>query len=187
MAYSHYERLSALDATFLTVEDHCAHMHVGAVSLFDAAPLLRPDGLVDIDRMRRFIEAGIQRAPRYRQRLATIPFFNHPVWVDDAHFNLAYHVRHVSLPKPGDERLLKRLTGLIMSQQLDRGKPLWELWVVDGFEGNRLALITKAHHCMIDGVGSVELTSTMMRCDPGFEHAMREPARWVPRPPDVAT
>jgi diacylglycerol O-acyltransferase / wax synthase len=182
MAHSHYERLSALDATFLEVEDANAHMHVGAVSLFDAAPLMRADGAIDIDRIRRLVEVAVHHFPRYRQRLATIPLFGHPAWVDDATFNLTYHVRHVSLPKPGEERLLKRLAGRIMSQQLDRGKPLWELWVVEGVEGDRIALITKAHHCMIDGVGSVELTGAFMRATPDLQRAMEEPPRWVARP-----
>ncbi len=182
MSYSHYERLSALDATFLEVEDQNAHMHVGAVAIFDAAPLSRADGVIEIDRIRRLIEAAVHRFPRYRQRLAVIPLFAQPVWVDDASFNLSYHVRHVSLPRPGEERLLKRLAGRIMSQQLDRGKPLWELWVVEGLEGNRVALISKAHHCMIDGVGSVELTGAFLRAVPELTRALDEPRRWAPRP-----
>ncbi len=182
MKYTYYERLTALDAAFLAVEDHNAHMHVGAVSLFDAATLTRPDGTIDIDRIRRLVEVGIRRVPRYQQRLATIPVFGTPIWIDDDRFNLNYHVRHLSLPKPGDERLLKRLAGRIMSQQLDRGKPLWELWVVDGVAGNRLALISKAHHCMIDGVGSVELTSAMIRATPELERAMDEAPPWLSRP-----
>ncbi len=182
MAYSHYERLTALDATFLEVEDHNAHMHVGAVSLFDAAPLSGADGFVDMDRIRRVIEVGLHRVPRYQQRLATIPLFGYPVWVDDNHFNLNYHVRHVRLPRPGSERLLKRLAGRLMSQQLDRGKPLWELWIVEGVEGNRVALITKAHHCMMDGVGSVELSAALMRATPEIERRLDNPPRWLPRP-----
>ena len=182
MIYSHYERLSALDAVFLAVEDHSAHMHVGGVALFDAAPLMTPVGLTDIDRIRRLIEVGINQVPRYQQRLARIPLFGYPVWVDDHRFNLQYHVRHVTLPKPGDERLLKRLAGRILSQQLDRGKPLWELWVVDGVEGNRIALITKAHHCMIDGVGSVELTSALMRATPELEAQLDDPPHRMARP-----
>jgi WS/DGAT/MGAT family acyltransferase len=182
MAYSYYERLTALDATFLDVEDHNAHMHVGAVALFDAAPLLGPDGLVDLDRIGRVIEVGLHRIPRYQQRLASIPLFGYPVWVDDPHFNLHYHLRHVRLPAPGSERLLKRLAGRIMSQQLDRGKPLWELWVVEGVEGNRIALITKVHHCMVDGVGSVELTNVLMRATPEIEAKLDHPREWLPRP-----
>ncbi len=183
MSYAHYERLSALDATFLEVEDGNAHMHVGAVCLFDAAPLTGAGGIVDVERIRRLIQAGIHKMPRYQQRLMWTPLFGYPVWVDDERFNINYHVRHVSLPRPGDERLLKRLAGRIMSQQLDRGKPLWELWVVDGLEGNRIALINKAHHCMIDGVGSVELTGVMMRATAELEQAANEePPRWLVRP-----
>ena len=125
---------------------------------------------------------ALHRAPRYRQRLAAIPLFGNWVWVDDDRFNLNYHVRHVSLPKPGDLRQLKRLTGHIMSQQLDRGKPLWELWIIEGVEGNRVALLTKGHHCMIDGVGSVELTGALMRATPEMERELDHPPHWVPRP-----
>ena len=182
MKYSYYERLTAIDTTFVDLEDASTHMHVGGVSLFDAGPMLQSDGTVDIDRIRRLVEAAIHRVPRYQQRLAFIPVFRHPVWVDDPSFNLNYHIRHVALPKPGDERLLKRLTGRIMSQQLDRGKPLWELWVVEGLEGDRVALISKAHHCMIDGVGSVELTGALIRATPELERAMQNPVRWIPRP-----
>jgi WS/DGAT/MGAT family acyltransferase len=182
MSYSHYERLSALDGTFLEVEDANAHMHVGGVALFDAAPLTTEDGATDIERIRHLVQAGLRRVPRYQQRLARVPLFGYPVWVDDGRFNLNYHVRHVRLPEPGDARQLKRLAGRIMSQQLDRGKPLWELWVVDGVEGDRVALITKVHHCMIDGVGSVELTGALMRATPEIEAEIDEPPPWMPRP-----
>jgi WS/DGAT/MGAT family acyltransferase len=182
MTYAHSERLSALDDSFLELEDRNTHMHIGAVALFDAAPLAREGGGLDVERVRALVEAGLHRVPRYRQRLAYIPLVRHPVWVDDASFNLSYHLRHTALPAPGDERMLKRLAGRILSQQLDRGKPLWEMWVVEGVEGNRVAVISKAHHCMIDGVGSVELTSSVMRPtpdpDPGLD---RPPPRWVPR------
>ena len=183
MTYTHAERLSALDASFLELEDANAHMHIGAVALFEAGPLSGPGGGVDIDRIRHLIEAGLYRIPRYRQRLARVPLLGHPVWVDDDRFNLAYHVRHTHLPVPGDERQLKRLTGRIMSQQLDRGKPLWEMWVVEGVEGNRVAIITKTHHCMIDGVGSVDLAGSIMRPTPDHDPRLDEaPPRWIPRP-----
>jgi diacylglycerol O-acyltransferase / wax synthase len=182
-SYSHAERLTALDASFLELEDQNAHMHIGSVALFDAAPLRGPHGGIDIERFRRLMEAGLHRTPRYRQRIGRIPMLDHPVWVDDERFNLAYHLRHTHLPVPGDERQLKRLAARIMSQQLDRGKPLWEMWVVEGVEGDRCAIITKAHHCMIDGVGSVELTGSVMRPTPDHDPRLDEPApRWVPRP-----
>jgi diacylglycerol O-acyltransferase / wax synthase len=183
MAYAHAERLSALDASFLAVEDGNAHMHIGAVALFDGAPVTGPGGGIDLERIHRLVDASLHRTPRYRQRIARIPLVGHPVWVDDARFNLAYHIRHTRLPLPGDERQLKRLAGRIVSQELDRGKPLWEMWVVEGLEGNRCALVTKAHHCLIDGVGSVELTGAVMRPTPDHDARLDEPApRWMPRP-----
>src|ERR1043166_7649821 len=128
MADYWYERLSVQDSSFLVFEDPHTHMHVGGVAILDAGPLATPDGGVDIDRIRAYIASRLPWIPRYRQRLAFIPVANSPVWVDDDHFNLKYHVRHTSLPRPGGERQLRRLAGRIMSQQLDRGKPLWEAW-----------------------------------------------------------
>src|SRR5215510_8925968 len=136
MSYSFYERLTALDDSFLELED--ANMHIGSVGIFEAGPVTRPDGSVDIDGIRNVMEANLHRVPRYRQRLAWTPIARNPIWIDDTRFNLAYHIRHTHLPKPGDERQLKRLAGRLMSQQLDRGKPLWEMWVVEGLQGNRL-------------------------------------------------
>jgi len=182
MEFRYSERLSALDATFLQLESPNAHMHVGAVALFEATPLRAADGTIDTDRIHRMVQVGLHRVPRYQQRLDTVPLFGSPVWIDDDRFNLHYHVRHVGLPPPGNERQLKRLAGRIMSQQLDRGKPLWELWVVEGIEGNQVALITKAHHCMIDGVGSVELTGALMTAQAEMEAQIDDPPRWIPRP-----
>jgi WS/DGAT/MGAT family acyltransferase len=183
MHYTHAERLSALDLSFLELEDPNAHMHIGAVAVFDAAPVTRTEGGVGVETIRKLVDAGLYRIPRYRQRLGRIPLLRHPVWIDDERFNLAYHVRHTRLPVPGDERQLKRLAGRIMSQQLDRGKPLWEMWVVEGLGENRFAIITKVHHCMIDGVGSVELTGSVMRPTPDHDPRLDEAApRWIPRP-----
>lgn len=187
MAYAHHERLSALDDSFLELEDASSHMHIGAVALFEAAPLRTADGGIDLVRLRDAVEAGLHRIPRYRQRLERVPLLRHPVWVDDARFNLDYHLRHTHLPRPGDLRQLKRLAARIMSQQLDRGKPLWEMWVVEGVQPDHFALVTKVHHCMIDGVGSVELTGAVMQATADAPpHA--PPPRWLPRPaPSPAT
>jgi WS/DGAT/MGAT family acyltransferase len=180
MAYSHYDRLTALDATFLELEDPNVHMHVGSVGIFDARPLRKPDGGIDIDRICALSESALRRHPRFRQKLAYIPLLNHPVWVDDHRFNLSYHLRHTSLGIPGDVRRLKRLAGRIMSQKLDRGKPLWEMWFVDGVEDDRFAVITKIHHCMIDGLSGVDLMSSLMRADP--DAGVGSPHPWIPRP-----
>jgi WS/DGAT/MGAT family acyltransferase len=180
MAYQHYDRLTALDAMFLELEQPHVHMHVGAVALFDAAPLTDASGEFAIDRIRSVVEAALANSPRFRQKLSWVPVFKHPVWVDDERFNLAYHVRHTSLPRPGDIRLLKRLAGRILSQKLDRGKPLWEMWVIEGVEDNRFALIAKAHHCMVDGISGLDLLAGVLRADP--DPTLEPASSWYPRP-----
>lgn len=177
---SHYERLSALDATFLDVESDTAPMHVGAVLVFDAKPLQLEHGGLDVDRVVRYMRSCLDKIPRYRQRVAWIPGFRHPVWVDDDHFNILYHLRHTRLPLPGTDRMLKRLAGRLFSQRLDRSRPLWEFWLVEGLEGDRFALVCKAHHCMVDGMAGVELVQALMRltADPTCPDAQP----WQPRP-----
>ncbi len=175
-----YQRLSGQDSSFLVFEGPTTHMHVGGVAIFDAKPLRTAAGGVDIGRIAAYIESRLAWIPRYRQRLAFTPLENAPVWVDDAHFNLRYHLRHTSLPRPGDEAQLKLLAARIMSQQLDRGKPLWEAWIVEGLEGDRFALLSKAHHCMVDGIGSVDLITVLLRPTPDTD--FEEPPPWRPRP-----
>jgi diacylglycerol O-acyltransferase / wax synthase len=184
MSYSHYDRLTALDASFLGLEDQNVHMHVGSVGVFDIGPLKGAHGGLDMERVWAMSDGTLGGYPRFRQKLAHVPLLGSPVWVDDARFNLHYHVRHTALPPPGDERQLKRLAGRIMSQQLDRGKPLWELWYVEGLSGDRFAVITKLHHCMIDGVSSVDLMAAMMGPDPAAP--MVKAPRWMPRPVPAA-
>ena len=178
MAY--YERLSALDASFIGLEDTRCHMHVGGVFIFDAGPVETKTGGIDIDRIRNGIESRLHMVPRFRQKLAYLPYERLPIWVDDDRFRLHYHVRHSALPSPGDERMLKRMVGRIMSQQLDRSRPLWEMWFVEGLEGNRFALVSKTHHCMIDGVSGADLMSVLMQVEPDYEPEL--PVPWVPRP-----
>jgi WS/DGAT/MGAT family acyltransferase len=174
-----YDRLSALDSSFLLFEDGCSHMHVASTAIFEGGPLATGDGGIDIDRIREYVGARLHRIPRYRQRLEYVPLENQPVWVDDDRFNLAYHVRHTSLPKPGDERQLKRLSARIASQQLDRGKPLWEAWFVEGLEGGGFAMISKVHHCMIDGMSGVDLLEVLL--DVSSETLIEEPPVYIPR------
>jgi WS/DGAT/MGAT family acyltransferase len=181
MAVTLYDRLSVLDQSFLLYESPTNHMHVAGVATYEAADLRTKDGGIDIDRIRAYVDSRLHLIPRYRQVLSQTPVEGHPVWVDDQHFNIHYHVRHTSLPRPGDERQLKRLSARIMSQQLDRSKPLWEMWVVEGLEGgDRFGLITKVHHCMIDGMSSVDLLAVLLAPTPSDR--IEEAPRWVPRP-----
>jgi WS/DGAT/MGAT family acyltransferase len=180
MTEFHYEPLTYLDASFLALETRNSHMHVAGVALFDAAPLKADDGGVDIRRIRSHVESKLQYIPRYRQRLDWVPFDRRPVWVDDEHFALDYHLRHSSLPRPGTETQLKQLAGRIVSAPLDRHKPLWELWVVEGVDDDRFAIIAKIHHCMIDGISGVDLTTILLDVVPSSD--VEEPPRWVPRP-----
>jgi WS/DGAT/MGAT family acyltransferase len=175
-----YDRLSAQDRTFLDLESPTTHMHVAGCFVFEKGPLATPDGGIDIEKIREYVASRLHRIPRYRQRIAWIPVETHPVWVDDDRFNIHYHVRHTALPAPGDDRQLKRLCGRVMSQQLDRGKPLWEMWVVEGLEHDRFALVCKTHHCMVDGVSGVDLLAVLLSPTPDKEF---EPSgRWMPNP-----
>jgi diacylglycerol O-acyltransferase / wax synthase len=179
----HHERLSALDATFLRVEDRCSHMHIGSVGVFEPGPATGPGGAIDLGRARHLVSVALDGLPRYRQRVEMTPLFAHPVWVDDPFFNLHYHLRHTRLPLPGDERQLRRLVARLMSQQLDRGKPLWETWFVEGLTGDRFAVVSKVHHCMVDGVGGVEAITATLRVDAGPDPRLEEPERpFVARP-----
>ncbi len=177
---THYQRLSALDASFLEIEDTTTHMHVAAALLFEPGPLATEDGGLDVERLRAYVGARLHHIPRYRQRLEYIPLEQHPVWIDDDRFNLFYHVRHTSLPRPGSERQLKRLCGRILSQKLDTTKPLWEIWIVEGLEGGRFAMIVKVHHCMVDGVAGVDLLTALLSPTP--ETTFAQPGPWQPRP-----
>ncbi|HXX49330.1 MAG TPA: wax ester/triacylglycerol synthase family O-acyltransferase [Myxococcota bacterium] len=180
MARYAYDRLTALDNSFLLLEKPNSYMHVAATQIFKIGPLRAEGGGVDAGRIRKLISALLHRIPRYRQKLAWIPFENHPVWVDDENFNLDYHLRHTALPRPGNDEQLKRLSARIMQQHLDRDRPLWEMWVVEGLEGDRFAVISKTHHCMIDGISGVDIMRVLMSAEPD-EEIPEEPS-WVPRP-----
>ncbi len=180
MSDAHYERLAFLDSTFLALESANTPMHVGATIVFESSGLRTEAGGVDIDRIRGFIGAGLQYIPRYRQRLSWIPIEHHPIWVDDEHFSLERHVRHTALPHPGTEAQLREFAGHLFGRRLDRGQPLWEIWVVEGLEGGRFALVTKVHHCMIDGVAGVDLLKVLLSPIPDAETG--EPDSFEPRP-----
>jgi diacylglycerol O-acyltransferase len=170
------DRLTGLDASFLHLERGSAHMHVGSVLVFEGDPPAYEDLISAIERRLHLV-------PRYRQRLAFVPLQQgRPVWVDDPHFNPEYHIRHTALPRPGTEVELKRLAGRLFSQQLDRDKPLWEIWLVTGLSGGRWAMVAKTHHCLVDGVSGVDITTVLF--DTTSEPPpMPEPEPWVPAPP----
>ena len=175
------DRMSPLDASFLHIEDadRTAGMHIGSVSVFVGPP---PPQDVFI----RMVEAGLAGIPRYRQRVDTVPFgIARPVWVDDADFNVEYHVRRTALPQPGGDREMRALTGRLMSQRLDRTKPLWEIWVVEGLTDQRWALVSKVHHCMVDGVSGAEILAVLLQSSP--DERIGTPADWHPEPAPSST
>ena len=180
MDHYKYDRLSAQDNDFLQWESETLPMHGAAVQIFDAGSLRTDEGGIDFQSIKRGIEGVLHRIPRYRQKISWLPNSDHAIWVDDAHFNIDYHVRHTALPRPGDDAQLKALTARITERRLDRSKPLWEIWVVEGLTENRFAVIGKTHHCMIDGAGGADLLATLYSSDPN--DTIPEPTRYVPRP-----
>lgn len=180
-----YERLTALDQSFLHFETPNTYMHVALTAIFDPGSLGTSEGGIDIERLRCHIASRLTLIPRYRQRLSYIPVLGEPVWVDDATFELAYHVRHVNLPRPGGERQLQRLVAEILERPLDRCKPLWETWFIEGLEGGRFAMLSKVHHCMVDGIAGVDLLAALLAVAP-FEQT-DAPQEWSPRQPPSGT
>ncbi len=167
------ERLSALDAEFLDLEDGIAHMHIAGGCVFEDPP----PPLHDLEAL---VASKLHLIPRYRQRVRTVPFeFGRPLWVDDPHFDLGYHLRHTALPTPGNDAAFCLLMGRIMSQPLDRERPLWEAWLVEGLEGGHWVLVFKVHHCMVDGIAGVELLTVLL--DLEIDAETGEPLPWVPR------
>jgi WS/DGAT/MGAT family acyltransferase len=173
MAQSHRDRLSAIDASFLHQERRSSHMHVGAIVLMDGPVPTREE-------FTRHIESRLHLVPRYRQKLAFPRFeMGRPFWVDDPRFNIDYHVRHTALPSPGSMEQLRGIAGRIFSQRLDRSKPLWEIWLVQGLANGGFALVSKTHHALVDGVSGVDIATVL------FDLSRDQPPReelppWVP-------
>ena len=175
MAQEHGDRLTAVDASFIAQEGPNAHMHVGAVMIFDGPPPAYDD-LAD------HVRSRLHLVPRFRQKLAFPPVeTGRPLWVDDPSFNLEYHVRDTALPAPGSETQLRALAARVHSQALDRTKPLWEMWLVQGLEGNRFALITKTHHALVDGVSGVDLATVLFDLTPVPAPVDHPDTPWRPR------
>jgi diacylglycerol O-acyltransferase / wax synthase len=170
------DRLTGLDASFLHLEDAASHMHVAGVMIFEGSP-------PPYEELLEAIERRLGLVPRYRQRLAFVPFGQgRPKWVDDPHLNLRYHVRATALPAPGSERQLRELAGRVFSQQLDRDKPLWEIWLVDGLDGDRFAMLSKTHHALVDGISGVDIMSVLFDTSPEPAAPPDTGERWLPRP-----
>jgi WS/DGAT/MGAT family acyltransferase len=176
VAQQHLDRLTATDASFLANEGHASHMHVGAITTFEGPPPSYQDFLDQI-------RSRLHLVPRYRQKLFTPPLeTGRPMWADDPSFNLVYHVRHTALPEPGDEHQLLLLAARVFSQRLDRSKPLWETWFVEGLEGNRFALISKTHHALIDGIAGVDLATVLFDLSPVPPEVPTDGEEWTPTP-----
>jgi WS/DGAT/MGAT family acyltransferase len=176
----HLDRLTAVDASFLTNETSASHMHVGAVLIFEGPPPRYVD-LVE------HVRGRLHQVPRFRQRLVVPPLeAGRPLWADDVNFNLTYHIRHTALPEPGGEAELRRLVGRVFSQQLDRSKPLWEMWLVQGMERDRFAILTKTHHAMVDGISGVDIGTVLFDLEPVPEPAAVEDD-WSPHPQPSTT
>jgi WS/DGAT/MGAT family acyltransferase len=177
-----YERLSGLDEAFLAFETPSAYMHVAATAIFDAAPLRTPHGGIDVPRIRQHVLARLERLPRFRQRLAFVPVTQDAVWVDDDAFDLAYHVRHASLPRPGSDGQLRERCAEILERPLNRARPLWELWIIEGLADDAFALVAKVHHCIVDGIAGVSVLANLLSLDPTSAPEPVSPWRARPAP-----
>ena len=170
------DRLSGLDASFLHLEQGGAHMHVASTSIFEGP---KPD----YEEFREHVASRLHLVPRFRQKLRLIPLgLSRPVWEDDPHLNLEYHVRQTALPPPGSEEQLRVLAARVFSQALDRTKPLWEMWLVDGLQGDRFAIIGKSHHALVDGISGVDITTVLFDTEREPVGAPASPQDWIPRP-----
>ncbi|MDO8363439.1 MAG: wax ester/triacylglycerol synthase family O-acyltransferase [Actinomycetota bacterium] len=164
--------MSPLDATFLHVEDGVNHMHIASCAIF-AGPAPAYDDLVELFR------GKLPLVPRYRQKVRFVPGgIGRPVWVDDPHFRIDFHIRHTALPPPGDDQDLRNLMGRLMSQPLDRHRPLWETWMVEGLADGSWALISKVHHCMVDGISGTDLMAVVLDLSPAGSAPVND--EWKP-------
>jgi diacylglycerol O-acyltransferase len=168
------DRMNPLDATFLHVEDGINHMHIASCAIFEG-PAPQYEALVELFRSK------LALVPRYRQKVRFVPgALGRPVWVDDPHFRLGYHIRHTALPAPGTDQDLCKLMGRLMSQELDRHRPLWETWMVEGLANGHWALISKIHHCMVDGVSGNDLMAVVLDASPEGSPPVED--HWAPKP-----
>ena len=166
------ERMNSLDAVFVAAEDSVNHMHIGSVAIFEGPPPRFGD-------VRAVIESKLPLVPRYRQRVREAPLsIGRPLWIDDVHFSLDYHLRSTALPTDFGGRALEHLVGRVMSQPLDRMRPLWEMWVIEGLADDRWAVLSKVHHCMVDGIAGSDLLGIVLDARP--DEPLRPAVGWTP-------
>jgi diacylglycerol O-acyltransferase / wax synthase len=174
-----YDRLSALDASFLHLERLETPMHVGALTVFEGESFFSPEGRFRIGAIRDLVASRLDRIPRFRKRVQTVALdAGQPIWVDDDRFDITHHVRLTAVPSPGDRPQLLTLFERLQAQMLDRSRPLWELWFVEGLEGGHVALIQKTHHALVDGVSGVDVATVLLDFTPDV--VVPEPVPWEP-------
>ena len=168
------DRLSSVDASFLYLEESTTPMHVGSVMVFQP-----PRDGFDYDQLVQLVKQRIAFVPRYRQRIRQVPGrLANPVWVDDEHFDVAYHVRRSALPRPGTDEQLQEFVARIQPRALDRNRPLWEVYLVEGLQEGRFAIVTKSHQALVDGVHAVDIAHVIVDGDPAVEALV--PDTWRP-------
>ena len=173
------DRMSPLDASFLHIENAVSHMHIGSVAIFEGP-------VPAYEEFEAMVAGKLPAVPRYRQKVRFVPLqLGRPLWVDDPHFNLGYHLRHTALASPGGDRELRNLVGRVMSQQLDRHEPLWEMWMVDGLDHGHWALVSKVHHCMVDGVSGTDLLTVVLDAEPEPAPPLFDDWQAEPEPTDA--
>ena len=173
------DRMSPLDASFLHVENAVSHMHIGSVAIFEGP-------VPAYEEFEAMVAGKLPAVPRYRQKVRFVPLqLGRPLWVDDPHFNLGYHLRHTALAAPRGDQELRNLVGRVMSQQLDRNKPLWEMWMVDGLDHGHWALVSKVHHCMVDGVSGTDLLTVVLDSEPEPAPPLADDWHAEPEPTDA--
>lgn len=174
------QRMSGMDASFLYLETPALHMHVCGVLVLDPTGMR---GGFSFERLVELIESRLPDIPQFRRKLKGVPLnIDHPVWVDDPQFDLARHIHHAALPKPGTMRQLSDLVGRIASHPLERDRPLWRMWLVEGLEEGKAALVSKIHHACIDGVSGADLMAHLFDFEPDAPDPEPPDEAWAPDP-----
>ena len=182
---SHYDRLSGLDASFLALERAETPMHIGSLAILEGTPFFDERTRFRLAEARNLVASRLHLIPRFRQRPMEVPFgIGRPVWIDDERFDVSYHVRLTALPAPGSRAQLLALFERVEAQVLDRARPLWELWFVEGLEGGNVAVIQKTHHALVDGISGVDVATVLFDFTPGppLEASNPDVPEWTPRP-----